>query len=94
MGQKIVTDLDTLKKLVNSEPSSLKKVLITTLLANIALLVTGINTIVGDHYAIKNLMAFSIEAKQIISEVNKKVTHLESSDAKQDYRIDQIEKKR
>lgn len=92
--KEIVVDLDTLKKLVGSEPNNLKKILITALLANIALIVTGVNTIIGDHYTIKNLMAFSIETKQIMSDVSKKVSSLEASDANQDYRLKKIEEKK
>lgn len=77
-----------------TDSSSLKKVLITALLANVTLIVAGINTMVSDHYAIKNLLAFSIESKQIITEVNKKVNQLETSDANQDYRLKKIEEKR
>ncbi len=92
--EKIVTDLDTLKQLVGSDPHNLKRILITALFANIALIVTGITTMVNDHYTIKNLVAFSIESKQIISEVNKKVSDLATSDANQNYRIDKIEERK
>lgn len=89
--EKIVTDLATLKQLVGSDPHNLRRILATTLLANIALIVTGITTMVNDHYTIKNLVAFSIESKQIIGEVTKKISNLETSDANQNYRIDKIE---
>lgn len=92
-SKKIVTDLATLQKLVG-EPNNLKRVLITALLANITLIIAGVNTLISDHYTIKNLIAFSIESKQIITEVNKKVSALESSDANQNYRIDKIEQRK
>lgn len=92
-NKRITTDLNTLRQLVDS-PGHLKKILITALLANITLITAGVNTLVSDHYAIKNLISFSIESKQIITEVNKKVSMLESSDAKQEYRITKIEDKR
>jgi hypothetical protein len=92
-SKKISVDVETLRKVV-SEPGWVKKLLFTALFANITLIVGGINTIVSDHYAIKNLLAFSIESKQIISQVGEKVNALEKSDAVQNHRLENIEKKK
>lgn len=93
-SQRIVTDIETLKGLLASPPSNIHRTLLAIVITNIALIVTGLTTIISDHYTLKNVVVSTIENKQNLEETTKKVLKIEANDINQNYRISKIEDKR
>lgn len=70
----IVTDVITLKKLLGTESPKLNKILITTLLSNLALIISIVNIAITDHFTLKDLSKQTVEIKTTVEKNTKDIT--------------------